>query len=242
MALQYHKFIHNAADIKQFANIFKISVNNLALCLYLILRRKYYPEGSAGTTILNRIIVSGDDNRFEDKFYRHILRLESPIGSYNDNGSDIPNGVLAIYAMVDPMDTIRALPKVLSRCLDAISNSENIPSGFNVYKEEISKSPSSTSVKFRQVDIDTKDINKISEINKLLSNLNVKICIETRAGFHIIYEDSGDKDINRALHEFKMQSKGWFSITHSPLVILPGTYQADFPARIVSLSEWLATK
>lgn len=237
---KWHTIIHNPDDIKRFGRIFGIDKRNLAMCLYLTLRRKYYPSASQGTIILNRVVVGGGHD-FEDKLYRHILRLETPIGSYFDSGHEIPDGVLALYVIVDPKDTVKALSRSLSRCVEAFTNEEEeIPNGLNLFREELAKS-NLTGYKYRQIDLDTKETERVELVNKLLKELKVEvlICIETRGGFHIVYRDIGDKIMNKTLHEFKQRSKDWFSIINQPMVIMPGTYQGDFPARIISLDGWL---
>lgn len=81
------------------------------------------------------------------------------------------------------------------------------------------------------------------------------MCIETRGGFHIIYSGKVDKDVSRQLYEFKqktsfkkknvdgnMTTDYWFSITNQATVIMPGTYQGGFPARIITLTDWIKSK
>ena len=72
----------------------------------------------------------------------------------------------------------------------------------------------------------------------------VKIVVETRGGYHIVYQSS--KSIkHKELWEFaqstaffKDNREGkpikdhWFSITNQPNVIIPGTYQGSFQAKI----------
>lgn len=269
---QSHTIIHNCDDIRRFANTFNVDKRHLALCLYLTMRRKYctnnpynlnYSERrdsknatiSQGTKILNRVIIPGGPN-FERRLYQNILRLETPIGSYTDNDINVPNHALALYVMIDPKDTIKAMSKVLSKCVDSLTNyskSEELPNAYSLYREEIPKS-NSTGQKYKQIDLDTKDLKQVEETHALLVKLNITIimCIETHGGFHIIYSADTDKDINRALYEFKQKTAFkkdnidgktvtdyWFSITHQPNVIMPGTYQGGFPARIINLNDWI---
>ena len=75
----WHNFVHNPEDIKLFASIFQVEQRHLALCLYLTMRRKYYPSLSHGITIVNRIAVTGGPD-FVKKLYQSVLKLETPVG------------------------------------------------------------------------------------------------------------------------------------------------------------------
>lgn len=249
----WHKFIHNPEDIKRFGSVFEVSKKHLALCLYLTMRRKYYPSLSHGTTIVNRIAITGG-NDFIKRLYQNILKLETPIGTYTDGDLIVPDEAFALYVMVDPKDTFRALAKVLDRCIEAITAGEEIPNAHSLYREEIPKSHALNVTKYKQIDLDTKDIDKVRTVDSLLTSLNIPIVIsiETRGGFHLVYTNNTDKDSGRKLHEFKqttsfqkknvegkMVTDHWFSVTNGPTVILPGTYQGGFPTRIISLKDWL---
>ena len=257
---QYHKIIHNPDDIRSFANTFNIDKKHLGLCLYLTMRRKYYPTLSQSIIIVNRIIIPGG-LEFKRCLYQNILRLETPLGSYTDRDIVVPDEALALYVMIDPKDTIKAMSKVLSKCVDSLCcnslqhelKSEDLPNAYSLYREEIPKSDS-IGQKHKQIDLDTKDLEKVVEVHELLTRLKIAIvmCIETRGGFHIIYLANTDKDVNRSLYEFKqktafnkenidgkMVTDYWFSITKQPTVIMPGTYQGGFPAHIVNLEDWI---
>lgn len=90
MLKEWHRIIHNQDDIKKFGDVFKVDKRHLALCVYLTMRRKYYPKLSQGTTIFNRVMITGGSN-FETRLYQNILRLETPIGSYTDGDIIIPD-------------------------------------------------------------------------------------------------------------------------------------------------------
>ncbi|CAH6420706.1 Hypothetical protein HVR_LOCUS1261 [uncultured virus] len=252
---QYHNFIHDKDDIDKFASIFTINAKHLALCMYLTMRRKYYPALSHGTTIVNRIAVSGG-NDFIKRFHQSILRLETPVGTYTNGDQIIPDQAFALYVMVEPKDTVKALSRVLSRCMEAISDEEEMPNAYSLYREEIPKSDVKGQ-KYRQIDLDTKEIDKVQLVNELLTKLAVPIviCIETNGGFHIVCTNDGNKETGRKLHELKqgtsfqksnvngkMVTDHWFSITNHPTIIVPGTYQGGFSTRIISLFDWLIEK
>lgn len=252
-----HSLIHNREDIYTFASLFHIEKKHLALCLNLTMRKKYYPIPSSGTNIINRIIITGGKD-FENKLYQAILKLEPPVGSYIDGDVIVPNEALALYALLEPKDTIKALSRTMAKCVEAMTDLEEMPNAYSLYRTEIGKC-SIKNKKYRQIDLDTKDIDKINIVNSMLKRLNVFIiiCIETRGGFHIVYTARHDdiylgKDINRELYAFKqttafekenieghMVKDYWFSITSDPNIIVPGVYQGGFPARIINLDDWL---
>lgn len=252
MEKSYHHIIHNEEDIRQFAKIFRIEANHQAMCLYLTMRRKYYPDLSHGTTIINRLTVTGGDN-FEQKLYQNILRLETPIGSYMDKDKIVPNDALALYVLVEPKDTITAMSRILSKCVEAFSNNERLPNAYTLYRDEIPK-VSASHLKYKQIDLDTKIPDQVRQVDYLLTQLqlNILICVETRGGFHIVYNNNTSKETNRLLYEFKQSTAfqkndingkqvtdHWFSITKEPNIIMPGTYQGNFPTSITTLSAWL---
>lgn len=258
MTSTHHKLIHCPEDVRKFISLFRIEQKYLALCLNLTMRRKYFPIHSSGTTIINRIIMTGGDN-FSDKLYQSILKLETPIGTYIDGDIIVPDEALALYALLEPKDTIKALSRVMSKCVEAMTDNEEMPNAYSLYRTEIGKC-SIKHKKYRQIDLDTKDVDKVTIVNSMLIRLNVPIiiCIETKGGFHIVYNDDNDdivakKNINRELYAFKqttvfekeniegrMVKDFWFSITSDPNVIVPGVYQGGFPARIITLTDWLS--
>ena len=250
---QWHSFIHNPADIRRFADIFGMKEKHLALCMFLAARRKYYPSLSRSLIICNRPIIPGGGD-YSQRVYQYILRLESPIGSYTDNGNIIPNDAFALYVMLNPKDTIKSLAKTLVRCLDDDNNQNGRSNGFKLYKEEIAKCDAQGTVKYKQIDLDTKDIGKVLSVHDLLTKLSIPIIIsiETRGGFHLVYSDNLPKNTSKLLYDFKQTTKFqapnidgkmvndyWFSITNQSSVIMPGTYQGGFPARIITLDDWL---
>ncbi len=247
-----YKLIHDPEQIKQFGKLFLPTENRLVINLSLVARKKYAPELPDLVYILQRVIVGGDADREKaaNHLSRYVMRLETPIGSYIDkNDQPIPNEALALYAFIDPKDTVKALSATLHECVEKISNGESVPNAFNLYKDQINKSKSPTTGKqYRQIDLDTKDPDQIETVKAVLEKTGVKVlmAIETRGGYHLIYEH--DRAINnKALYEFKETTKfekldrngkptkdHWFSIPSSPMVIVPGTYQGGFKTSIVN--------
>ena len=248
-----YKLIHDCEQIKRFDELFLPNENHLAINLSLVARKKYAPDLPDSVYILSRVIVGGDQNRNKAAahLHRYILRLETPYGSYVDkNDQPISNDALALYAFIDPKDTVKALSATLNECVEKMSNGESVPNAFNLYKDQINKSKAPpTAEQYRQIDLDTKDSKHIETVKELLVKTGVKVlmAVETRGGYHLVYKP--DRSINnKLLYEFKETTKfetldrngkpvkdHWFSITNSPMVIVPGTYQGGFKTLIV---EW----
>jgi len=216
------------------------------------MRRKYWPSLSRATTIINRSAVSGNTD-FIKRFHQSILKLETPMETYTDEELIVPTEAMAIYVIINPCNTIKALSKTLTRCMDAIMEGEDI-SGYSIYREELPNAGGSCKERYRQIDLDTKEIEKVQIVDELLTEIGITIvvCIETRGGFHIIVNAGEDRSVYKRLYEFKATTSfkkpnvngsvvmdHWFSITNQPVVILPGTYQGGFPSRIITLSDWL---
>ena len=251
---KYHEFMWNPSDVKEFAKLFNIKEKHLAMCIYLTARRKYYPELSDISLIVNRGIVCGGDY-FENDFHRTILKLNTPIECYEDEGLPIPTEAFGIYVIINPKDTFKALAASMFRCVDHISKGEEMINAFKAFKVELPKTSLKTD-KYKQIDIDTKEVGKISSVNDLFESLQFKplLSVETRGGFHIVYncEAENIKQINKSFYEFKQNTlmiksnpkhkptkDYWFSVTKEPMIILPGTFQGGFKTRIITIENWL---
>ena len=250
----WHEFICNADDIKRFAEIFKVSEKHMAVCTYLTARRKYYPALSNACLIVNRGIVCGGD-RFEKDFYKTILKLETPVGSYDDNDVPIPTEAFAIYVILNPKDTFKALATSMPKCAETISDGREIPNAYKVFRTELPNTVSRHN-KYKQIDIDTKDYSNILDLDSFFESLQFTplLTVETHGGFHIVYDTASPniKELHKRFYEFrqttqftkpssdgKMVKDYWFSITKEAMVILPGTFQGGFQTRIISIRDWV---
>lgn len=252
--MDHHHIIHDPSQVKIFAELFVPLKAHQAINLSLIARRKYAPTLTESAYILQRVIIGGDENRTraEDHLYRYLLRLECPVGSYIDKEErPIPDESLAVYAFIDPKDTIKALSSTLHECVERMSNGDSLPNAFNLYKEQITKTKSIGGEKYRQLDIDTKDSENIQIVRDLLFRAKIKplITVETRGGYHVIYRNKKEID-HKFLHDFKKSTvfekpnvygvstkDYWFSITGYSMMIVPGTYQGGFKTKISKIFE-----
>lgn len=246
-----YQVIYDSEQINQFAELFLPTKDHLVINLSLVARKKYAPELPDQVYILQRVIVGSEQDREKAKnnLHRHVMRLETPIGSYVDkNEKAIPNEALALYAFIDPKDTVKVLSATLNECVEKISNGEKLPNAFNLYKDHLNKSKSPTTAEqYRQIDLDTKEPDRVEAVKVLLDKTGVQvlIAVETKGGYHLVYKH--DRAINnKVLYDFKERTKFekvdregkkvkdyWFSITSTPMVIVPGTYQGGFKTRMV---------
>ena len=107
------------------------------------------------------------------------------------------------------------------------------------------------SCKLVQIDFDTKDIKEVENAKKVFEKVGILkrlVCVvETKNGYHIVYQNSRTEIDGKILHEYRLSTKmitttrtnkkleaPVFSITHEPLVVIPGTYQGGFKVRFSS--------
>lgn len=243
---KWHKFVHNEKDIERFANVFEIKSQHLAMGVGILTRRKYLPTTPKGTKIWDRVIVTGSD-KFLKKFTRTVRNFET-------RAEDIPDEAFAIYALIEPKNTVKALSKTMNECVTAMTKNEETPDAYELFHNTILKIESSSDEKYLQIVLDTKEPTKVKIVRDLLieHKVPIVISIETFKGFHIIYTNKHKSEFGRKLHDFKVTTcsqklndrgepvtKYWFSIMRHPNVVVPGTIQRGFPARIISLDDWL---
>lgn len=248
----WYEFVYDDEAIKQFANLFNLTNKNLAMCIYLMARRKYFPQLSEKSIIVNRGIVCGGE-RFVLDFHKTIVKMETRIGTYEDGDVPIPNNAFAIYAIINPKDTFKALSKTMLICAESISDGDEMPNAYKTFRVQLPKA-NIKGDKFRQIDLDTKNIDEIKSVSDLFNSLNFKpeITVETRGGFHIVYNTKIDniKEIHRRFYEFKNNTlinnkrikDYWFSITNETMSIVPGTFQGGFKTRVITIDDWLFEK
>ena len=252
-----YKVVADEKDIKKFAELFIPNEEHYITYFELVARQKYDPTLSKYKILLTRVMVPGVilDNRQKaiEEFYRAVLRLETAIGSYSD--IPVPNQSLVVYGHLEYQDTLKVLSNVLN---EYIQNRTGVGVGVGVtppnmwekYTKELEGSKAAK-VKYRQIDLDTKDEEKIEQVKRLFNRVRMNeylvMAIETRNGYHIIYEYQ-DKIDHRQLFEFTATTKFtklntnnepitdyWFSLTRHPRVVIPGTYQGGFATRITDI-------
>lgn len=181
------------------------------------------------------------------------------MGAYSP--PEISQQSLCVYAMLRPKSMLKPLAKILTSCMDSLSSGEQVhPNLLSSYQVEIGRSgytESGSKEPLRQIDVDSKDPSFLVEFKKVLQETKVSetiVCIvETKNGFHIVFRKSANSDMKR-LHEYRLSTSAAddksqkknleqtcsFTMTNEPLVIVPGTYQGGFKARLCPLEEFFA--
>lgn len=247
---QNYKIIYDPEQVQTFLKLFSPKCSQDVLEFLLFARRKYCPSLSKGEIILSRTFIDNNDSTSELRSLRKLYRLHVPIGSFvhGPKEESIPQESLALYASLIHKCPIKAMTKTLTKCLDDIITGNNNYRCHKLFKAEISRSNSTSSIQYDVIDLDSKESDKVQSVIELIKESNltsfIKICIETKNGYHIAFEKN--KEINRKLlYEFKTKTifykennKGqsvkdyWFSITNTPIVIVPGTLQGGFKTKI----------
>ncbi len=250
-----YKIIYDGDQVKRFIKMFMPKSSQQCLVIYLCARRKYYPSLTGSEFILDRLIFHGGNADQIDNlcstFLRKLYRWHTPVGTFvHGDDASIPQEALCVYALLLPKDPIKAMGKLWPKLIDALTDGNEVAKPFSFYKKEIGKTNAVVpkEEQLMMVDLDTKDPEKLEQTRDLLITTNIskhiKIIIETKNGYHIIYTKSGDIDGKR-LFEFKTTTKFmkpnvngkptadfWFSIAKAAMSIIPGTLQGGFEAKI----------
>ncbi len=250
-----YSFIHSEQDIRDFVTncLLPCDFKTGSVCTIVLLARRKYDENISGQgCCVAEAILDGPVD--VEKFVRAIKKFEVPSGTYVDlkNNYPIPNHAFAIYVDLEPKDTIKTLGKVVNEVF-----TEGTDKPFNVYKRYkklLRSTNAKVDVKTGQIDLDTKDPDKLLEIKRLLVDTGVREHIiwitETRSGYHIAFKKHSDID-NKALYQYTKKTEirkknvageeitdTIISITSTASIILAGTSQGGFCAKRVNVDEF----
>ena len=244
--MEFYTFIHDPEQVKHFLAKFLPQKSNLAIQIQLVARRKYDPRLSQRTTIVNRVTISGGIS--VDQAYRKVMRMQVPVGSFLVRDLVPSRDAFVLYAMISPKDTVKAMVKVLTHCVDDLQADRPQICPPSAYQTVIGKTDAVGFPKMQMIDLDSKDPEVVKQSLDVLKRAGVKIeyAIETKNGYHIVYHH--DDQINRKmLYEYKISTKFKkelpdgrtqddyvFSIAGCDMVVIPGTYQGGFEAKLAA--------
>lgn len=247
---EYHQIIYDIEMVKHFLEMFPLPKDNphLCMCVNLFARKKYYSPLTKSEHLLSRIHLYGP----LDENIRKILKVNVPIGCYissNQRTNEsviIPDEALGLYINLRLKDSLAALGQLVSFSLGPNEKNRNPISHFN---ELVGKTDyqSKNNRKLIQIDFDTKDENLIQKSRELFRKTNILqniVCeVETKNGFHIVYENNKEID-GKTLHEFQKENiidvvngsgncikAPFFTLTHQPHIVIPGSYQGGFKVK-----------
>lgn len=247
---KHFQVVWDKSQVERFAEIIlsRLIGTNACICVFLFARRKYDEKLPQSEYILKRLFFS--DGKTPDVFYRDLLKLHVPYGSYSP--PEISQKSLCMYALLRPKDQLRPMSEIFNKCIQSFTTKQEIPKNLlNRYMEEIGKcdynipKTKENSV-WVQIDLDTKDVEFLKNFQHLLEKTNIDkhivFTVETKNGFHIVFEKTEECDL-KLFHEERMKSKTQkinkngkkfddyaFNTTNEPNVIIPGTFQGGYPA------------
>jgi hypothetical protein len=247
----YHSFIGDESQIREFyrQHIGKYQNQNYySFIIVPIARRKYWSLLSTSQENMGTKIFSSQKD--EDRFVNELQLYEVKCGLYKDKKDQIiPTEALAFYITANPMNEMKAffaMQREVSEKLEIMltfdkGQNKKEPNMISLYKKCLHKSDENF---FNKLDVDTKDPEKIETLKIFLRDAMIRpeLVIETRGGYHILLNKSSIKGVkNEKLYRFIEKANNnlgiedkWIAIEKNPLLIIPGTYQGGFLARIVN--------
>lgn len=123
----------------------------------------------------------------KEYLFEKIQQLECPVGSYKQNGNEIPQEALALYITVNPRDLMKGSMNLFKKLVDVVVGKEY--NGHNQYQMALSEIQKAVSRKI-YYDLDFDEANMVSTVAELNKHINHDCyrVLKTRGGFHIIIE------------------------------------------------------
>ena len=216
-----YKIIHNEAELNKFLDWLPENEKHQRYYISLFARKKYSSLIKADKACIKRTIAHKRD------IVSKLKQLETPIGSYQVDGVDVPEESLAVYISVNPRDLNKAGFKTIRAIMTDIENG-NVVNPYKISLNEIQKSGTGI---YNIFDIDEKiDLTNLkSMIESILGDSEYRI-IETRGGYHLIVKNTKELTRNwypQILKITKIDQKGDLM---SPLC---GTIQGGFIPRFI---------
>lgn len=215
-----YEIIKDEALLKGFIDWLPDLENNEMYYVALFARKKYLSTLKSDKAQLKRFTAR------KDLLFSKIKQLECEIGSYTQDGIQIPNNALSLYITPNPRDLEVASKKALINFANLITKPYN---GYNPQSEVLNEIQKASGRKiFYDFDFDNVDLQStVNEIEKVLSSDKYWI-LQTKNGFHVLVQ----------LDKLTLQdSKVWYNtlsklpgcdVRGDNLVPVVGCAQADF--------------
>jgi len=225
-----YKLIVNQVVLEQFIDWLPELEQNEQYYVSLFARKKYFPLLKSDKSQLKRFTSK------KEFLISKIKQLECLVGSYQQDGVEIPQEGLALYITVNPRNLRKAglnlLAKLAQLTRDGIEN-------YNPHQEALSQIQVSCTRKvYFDIDIDEDNLINLNQIISEIKGLINEDCltfIKTRGGVHCLVETLKIKP------EFK---KSWYKnivkfgdIYGDNLVPIPGTYQGGFSPQFLNTQK-----
>lgn len=227
-------YIYDKEQVFAFFEKFRPKADDEIIRIEKTLRRKYNERMSVPNVKVAKLLV-GKETTDEDIEY-FFEDEETEQGFYT-----------VFFCSIRPKSTFRALKKIYEDSVTLLMNGKPPGNVLKLLESEILKKEHSVGEKMYQIDLDTKDKALIEELKPLVKeSVNVVMTVETKNGYHIIYDKvlKGTKELNqwgKTHGEVKtaVNGKGYIdpllSISSDPDIVVPGSLQAGFGARIVDI-------
>lgn len=217
-------------------------------------RKKYWEDfpgsHSQATRHLSRMFVAMksksvvDEESFAHTFARYVMRCDVPEGSYvaecDGNSYDIPKSAMAVYASIVPHDEMQGMYKASQDFLQFLYDHAPHDRFMAIphLHASMHKSPCKGRMKVLDLDVDTKDTEKLAVLIDFLKSKGLgdaaEIIMETRGGFHVILPAKKVGKNYNDLFQFCKDNEDWCTKSASDNVVpLPGTIQGGFNVRLM---------
>jgi hypothetical protein len=247
--------IYDIEEIKKFQKLFLDNQGINESAIIYISARKKYDNSIKNIGLMNRTILTKDDEDLSDHLLNNINKE-----FYDDDGKIINKNALAIYMSINPRDTRTGAADLAKYIIDALLKNNTdlhlIPSKFRtIVQKSISKKL------YTVLDVDTKNI--YPDVINILNKYDIKpyCIIETRGGYHITlnHKDLGNLRYNTIcecskkvrckhimtfgeyLHKIMVTwkndddpNKAAVECAKDPYSPIPGTLQGGFPVKFIN--------
>lgn len=168
----------------------------------------------------------------KDRLLTKIRQLSCPVGSYiQDNNPDhtVPQEALALYISPNPRNLWKATTGSLVKLAHMIQTANK---NANPHSEVMSEIQRTCSRKvWVTFDVDTKDEGVIPLVNDAVGDINARLILETRGGYHVLVSPDKVPDTHRKSWHKKIAAIS--DITGDSMIPVPGTYQGGFTPHFV---------
>lgn len=214
-----YSIIQNEESLLGFINFLPELRENERFYLCLFARKKYCDFLKSDKSQLKRFCAT------KENMVEKIRHLECKIGSYKQDGVEIPQEALALYISVNPRDLVKASYNTIRELADLLQKKNC----FNPHQEALSQIQKSCSRKLYSVfDIDCGDNYEIL-IDEIIDFFEDTLCchfIRTRGGIHVLVEhDMISENKKNSWHKFLAEKS---DVKGDCLIPVPGCTQGNF--------------
>lgn len=218
-----YKIIRDEKLLRDFIDWLPSLYDNETFYVGFLARKKYCSD-------INRITSDKAQlKRFttsKEFLYDKIKQLECALGTYKQNGKDVPEEALAIYITPNPRNMELAAKNTLIKLADLITNKYN---GYNPHQITMSEIHKACNRKI-YFDLDFDNVNEDEVIHKIKSIINIECVkiLKTRGGIHVLVELSKiGKEFEKTWYK-NITSIAGCDAKGDNMIPIPGCTQGEF--------------